>query len=349
MNNKFIYESILCDENFLKYNDKNVLKPNKEELDFLETQINTYRERNDNDKIYVLPFFKLLMDNVRKIVPKKDDKALIIENIIEASRKNGNISLSKIEEEYQKVAKLKNIKPIKKSSIHSIIRNKLFYSFKKISVKTNKLIENNFIKKSYFFLKILLRGIRIGLDPVFIDECGFSLKNNNFRNWIKKNKEYSSKLSPEGNKINLIMAVTKNKILHFAVNKVTTDSNQFKIFIEELLNKMTEEEKKNNILIMDNLRAHLTVDLIQVYFNNNIKVLFNVPYKSSFNMIEKVFRYIKNITYKHIYDTKKLFLEDLNNIIKSDKLKSSLPKLYRETILIYKEFLISNLNINLNV
>ena len=145
------------------------------------------------------------------------------------------------------------------------------------------------------------------------------------------------------------MAVTKNKIWHFEVNKVTNDSNQFKIFIEELLNKMTEEEKKNNILIMDNLRAHLTVDLIQVYFNNNIKVLFNVPYKSSFNMIEKVFRYIKNITYKHIYATKKLFLEDLNNIIKSDKLKSSLPKLYRETMLIYKEFLISNLNINLNV
>ena len=95
LNNKFIYESILCDENLLKYNDKNVLKPNKEELDFLETQINTYRERNDNDKIYVLPFFKLLMDNVRKIVPKKDDKALIIENIIEASPKNGNISYQK--------------------------------------------------------------------------------------------------------------------------------------------------------------------------------------------------------------------------------------------------------------
>ena len=138
--------------------------------------------------------------------------------------------------------------------------------------------------------------------------------------------------------------------MHFTViyNKVTTDSNQFKIFIEELLNKMTEEKKKNHILIMDNLKAHLTIDLIQVYFNNN-KLLFNVPYKSSFNISEKVFRYIKNITYKNIYDTKKLFLEDLNDIIKSNKLKSSLQKLYKEIMLIYKEFLNSILNINLNV
>lgn len=59
---------------------------------------------------------------------------------------------------------------------------------------------------------------------------------------------------------------------------------------------------------MGNLSSHLTLELFQFYFNNDLKVLFTIPYKSTFNMIEKVFRHIKNNTYKKIYGNKKELL-----------------------------------------
>ena len=37
-------------------------------------------------------------------------------------------------------------------------------------------------------MKILLRGITIGLNPIFIFENGFSLKNNDFHNLLKKQR-----------------------------------------------------------------------------------------------------------------------------------------------------------------
>jgi len=101
------------------------------------------------------------------------------------------------------------------------------------------------------------------------------------------------------------MAVSDSKAFNYMLNNTSTSSKEFKTFLEDLIKKMSEEEKEKHILILDNLKSHLTLELYQVYFNNKMKVLFNVPYKSSFNMIEKVFRFIKNITYKTIYSKKK--------------------------------------------
>ena len=195
----------------------------------------------------------------------------------------------------------------------------------------------------------MLRGLEIGLSPIFIDECGFLLKNNNFRNWISSDKEYHAKLSRKESKINLIMAVSDSKVFCYKLNNTSTSSKEFKIFLEDLIKKMSEDEKEKHILILDNLKSHLTIELFQVYFNNKMKILFNVPYKSCFNMIEKVFRHIKNITYKAIYSTKKELLKDLNRIINSEQLKQILKKLYRETLYIYKDFIKDNLNKNLNI
>ena len=135
----------------------NIFKPTISQINFLDTLIDSLSDENEEQTIYVLTFFKLLMDNVFKAKPTLNEKDMIIKDIIESSPKNTNISLAKIETEYNKTAKLKGLNPIKKSSIHNIIRNKLHYRFKKISIKTENLLNNDYTRKTFYFLKIFLR------------------------------------------------------------------------------------------------------------------------------------------------------------------------------------------------
>lgn len=46
---------------------------------------------------------------------------------------------------------------------------------------------------------------------------------------------------------------------------------------------------------MDNASIHLTKELLMFYNNRILKILFGIPYMSSFNMIDYLFRYVKKI------------------------------------------------------
>ena len=94
---------------------------------------------------------------------------------------------------------------------------------------------------------------------------------------------------------------------------------------------------------------HLTIDLFKFYNEKGLKVLFNVPYKSNWNMIELVFRLIKNLTYKNIYQNINSLEKDILEIIKSGKIENSLKNLYKETFSNYDCFINDNKDLNLNL
>ena len=84
-----------------------------------------------------------MINNIQKPEIHLDERDILIENIIEKFPKNENISLAKITEEFKKVADAKNINQIKKSTINSIMKNKLLYRFRKTSIKTDILLKSN--------------------------------------------------------------------------------------------------------------------------------------------------------------------------------------------------------------
>ena len=88
--------------------------------------------------------------------------------------------------------------------------------------------------------------------------------------------------------------------------------------------------------------------MYKFYNDNNLKVLFNTPYISHFNMIELVFRFIKNITYKSLYSSIDKLKKEVVEIIEGEALKNSLPKLYRETLSNYIKFIEDNKELNLD-
>jgi len=345
---KFIYQPIFCDNHFDKFLDKNFIKPNNDEIIYLDNLLNKQIVDDKDDTILVLPFFKLLIENIKKPEQHLDDKDILIQSIIENSSKNKHISLAKITEEFKNVAETKNIKPIKKSSINLIMKNKLLYRFRKTSIKTDKLLKKQYIKYSFFFLKILLKSLKIGLNPIYIDECGFKTDNNNFRTWIKKDEQYYAKLSNQKTRINLIMAVTNSKILYYSLDERNINTTIFLNFMQDLISNMTEDEKNNALFILDNHKSHCTLELFQFYYNNNLKILFNVPYNSPFNMIELVFRQIKNTTYKKIYFSKNNLKKDIIEILDNEISSNTMQKLFKETLNKYKKFINDFISYNLN-
>ena len=57
--------------------------------------------------------------------------------------------------------------------------------------------------------------------------------------------------------------------------------------MKNLYDKLIEDEEKK-IFILDNLSAHLTGEIFEYYKKKGIKILFNNPYLSKFNMIKYI-------------------------------------------------------------
>lgn len=99
---------------------------------------------------------------------------------------------------------------------------------------------------------------------------------------------------------------------------------------------------------MDNLSIHLTRSLFEFYQKEKLKILFNVPYLSPFNMVELCFRQMKRETYTHLYSSIEELKNDISSILSSDKLRTELKYLYRETLEKYLIFINNYKDFNLN-
>lgn len=64
---------------------------------------------------------------------------------------------------------------------------------------------------------------------------------------------------------------------------------------------------------MNNFRGHLTLDLLKLYMDKKIKVLSRLSYASLFNIVENVLLLIKNITYKKLYKSIDILIQDIVN------------------------------------
>jgi len=344
----FIYEPTQSFFYYNKLSNSNKMKISNEEINKITNFYNQNFSNNSNNFFYVFPSFKLFMESVQKTIPILNKRDNIIKNLILSSPLNYNISVAKITQKFNEIAEKENLNKIHKSTMHKIFRKKLLLNFKKRTIKNEKLKKHSFIKFSFFFMKIMFRSLNLGLKPIFIDESGFSLKNNNFKTWVFNNEQiyYGSNSSY---KFNLIIATSNEKIFHFQINKESTNGNIFQHFMEELVEKLKDEKKEQDYLIvMDNFSGHLTPELFKFYNNNKLKILFGVPYASEYNMAEYVFRSIKNIIYKKLYNSADIFREDIKNILKNNINSSLLNKLFFETIRVYLKFIEEYKSYNLN-
>lgn len=345
---QFIYEPKFYYLYTSELNDNNSLKPNQIEINKLKSTIKNF-SRNDEEEniIFIKENVKLVMLNIKRNEPKIDNKAKLIEEIIQENSSEGHISIRKITSKYNEICLIKGLKNISKTQVHRIVKNVLLLSYRKTIAKNIKLLNSEFIKYGYFFLKIFLRCLSCGLNAIYLDEAGFYSNNKNFYTWRKSNQVIYQKIEDK-KKINLLMAVSNNKIFHYMIIQENTDNKIFQKFMNQLIEKMTDEEKMQNFLVMDNLSCHLTSDLFSFYHDKKLKILLNVPYQSAWNMIELVFRLIKNHTYKRLYKNRDELENGIIKIIESGKIEETLNSLYAETLIHYLNFINKNKEIDLN-
>jgi hypothetical protein len=311
--------------------DLNQYKLKEDELLYINKIIDDIKKNKEENMssstVTILPniytFFKKIIP-----VPKAlDERAKIIEIIIQENNGTMNLSLRKIKEIYEN----KTNCIISIATISYILKYKLDYRYLKTVVKPKILSSLVFKKKSYFLLRIIYQVLKSEMNFIYVDETKLQLKNSNFRVWRPKHDNFNYSNNKQ-EKMNLILAVTKEKILHFKFNKKNINSKLFKEFINEMIHKIEEDERKKYVIFFDNARIHKSKDLLNYYKHNSIKIVCNVPYESSFNMVELSFRFIKNNIYKKIYNGIEEITADVTSMLESEKLKNSLLLQYKETL-----------------
>ena len=153
-------------------------------------------------------------------------------------------------------------------------------------------------------------------------------------------------------KANLIMAVSPGGFIYYEINNQNTNSYHFRLFFTKLFEAIGEDKKSNYIFIMDNLPAHVSIEMKKFYQEKKINILTNVPYLSPFNLIELSFKKLKMAIYKKLYSNINEIIIDTKNILESENFKKNLSSQYCETLNEYisfsfKYFIYNNINKNI--
>ena len=215
--------------------------------------------------------------------------------------------------------------------IFNILNKELNYRYRKTTLKTNKLLTNEYIWLSFYFLIIFIWAIKLGLNPIFLDESGYYTKNINIFTWRKEKQSIYQEIN-DTKKVNLLMAVTAEKLIKYHLIEKSTNSDNFLKFMNDLVDSHTDEEKESSILIMDNCRSHLSPKLFEFYSNNILKILFNIPYQSTFNMIEGCFDLLIIWHLSAFFNNISQLTNDIIKIIEGVEFKNCQRKLYHENI-----------------
>ena len=94
------------------------------------------------------------------------------------------------------------------------MKNKLRLHYIQTCKKSNFLNTDEGKYSCFAFIKILIKALILGFELISVDESTFKLNKSNFQCWRKPNEHiYFGKSNKD--KINLILAVTKDEILHY--------------------------------------------------------------------------------------------------------------------------------------
>lgn len=333
----FIYDMSKPLDYILNINNKNTVKLNEKEYEKLEEEINQINNFFNNDEIekYVsIPINEIISINkFFNLNANELEEVIWVKNFFKQNSKNENISCSKLAQIYsQQTGKI-----ITKTKMYYIFKNKLNIKFLKTTIKNNKLISNKSIFSSLCFIKIFTRSLILGFDILFLDESSILLKNNHYKCWRSSDENIYHKIGANA-KMNLLLIVNKNQIVHFELNRVETNQDKFINFLNEFIKKIEKDINYRFILVLDNLSAHKTNKVLKFFRDKNINVLFNTPYLSEFNAIELAFRYLKKILYSKLFETLEEVEAEVIKILKGEQIKKTLLKNYRETIGVYAKY-----------
>lgn len=343
----FVYDIDTFENYFNSVKNKNLLKLNDEEYEFLKERINGINIlKNDILNSSYISISKTIFDKISSYensISEKDELSTYIKNFFETNLNRDCISCRKIASKYLSDTG----KKVSKSRIHNILKNKLDLRYLKSTIKTKKIKDNRNILISLCYIKIIIKCLLLDFKLIFVDESKIQANNNNYRTWRKKDEVIYYNIENKKPK-NLIAAVGENEIIYYEINDENTNENVFLNFMKNLKFNLEKLKIDKYAIILDNFAGHKTPSLLEYYKEKKLNIIFNSPYQSNFNSIELFFRLIKKKIYNKLYKSVDEVVNEMKNIINDKGINSSLKQNFRETLEEYLKFSLEFKDINLN-
>jgi transposase len=127
---------------------------------------------------------------------------------------------------------------------------------------------------------------------ISIDEVSFDTNIIHNYGWSLKNTPIIKPLGATYKRLTMICAISNKKIIHYKIIKDSAKSDTFLDFIKNIPNV------RNKYLFLDNACIHHSKIVIKYTQENNIKMLFSVPYSPEYNPIEIMFSKLKHSVIK---------------------------------------------------
>lgn len=199
--------------------------------------------------------------------------------------KRTNFKYQKLIDSIWKIYKIK----MSKSSLYKIIKE-MDLTKKKINKRfifTNKKKRNQQIKE--FKNKLKKKSIK---DIISIDESSFDTHISHNYGWSEKGTKITIIKKEKYIRYTIICAIDSQKVIHIKIIKGSADKFIFLDFMKELVAKINANQ--NYCILLDGARIHHAI-IFQKFMEEqeNLELVYNVPYSPEFNPIEKVFNEAK--------------------------------------------------------
>lgn len=217
------------------------------------------------------------------------------------------------------------------SSIYYVIKNNNL-TYKKTNIITNPYSieeQKEQLEKVYNVIKQINQD-----NIVSIDETSIITSQYPSRGWATKGKKcivYNNSNKIINKRYTAVIATTNKKILNFCTVEKGLKTDNYLKFIKKI--HRSDKENKYTYLI-DNASIHRTKKFMEYARKNKLHVLYNVPYHSETNPIERVFSILKNEINRKPNNTIENIIETIL-YVKNTITETTLMNLFRHSFSLY--------------
>ena len=246
----------------------------------------------------------LYKDDKKKLSahPKRRDTCKEIIEICDSLNKTGTATVVNIMDLYNR---RHQDEPRKRGFIRKYLRM-ANYTFKKCSVKNPKITTCDFYYRKLYVIDVLTSKLLDDYLVLSIDETPLNTFSNAQYFWLSNDSKDVYKTSLKKSGFSMIMAVGLDEICYHRVYETSNNAETFWSFVNDTLITLEVNEKykqkiqeRKVIIFIDNAKIHYSKVVRAQFLKYKIEILYNVPYESSFNPIELVFRCIKSKVKKY--------------------------------------------------
>jgi len=175
---------------------------------------------------------------------------------------------------------------------------------------------NRIITAKSLFLNKIISIITNGDTIIYIDESSFNNSTVKFKCWKHRLDSKKTYYPGRMKSVNLVLAVTARKVVHYQAKAETLDSDGMEDFINQLLEKTKEDKDLNKAynnnslwLYFDNARVHKSKKVKKYLESTNFSVIYGAAYHPQYDMAEFVFGFLKARFYRNICTTSDQIIE----------------------------------------